>query len=57
MWPALRQVAEQLLVVRHHDIAHHHKLVALADLLENLQEQIALARAGQPGLAMDNSYR
>ena len=43
---------EQMNVVGHHDVADHHKLVALADLLENLQEQIALARAGQPGLAM-----
>src|SRR5208282_928323 len=39
-------------VVGHRHIADHHKLIALPDLLEDLQEQIAPARACQPGLAM-----
>ncbi len=43
---------KQVNVVGHHDIADYNKLVALAGLLEDLQEQIASARAGQPGLAM-----
>jgi len=39
-------------MIRHYHVPHHHETIALANLFENLQKQIAVASACQPGLAM-----
>jgi len=48
----LRLADQQMNVLRHHHVSHHHKTVALADSLQHLQEQIAALGSSQPWLAM-----
>jgi hypothetical protein len=54
-WPVggpFRFAGQQMDVIRHNHITHHHESVTLTNLFKNLQEQIPTPRRCEPRLAM-----